>query len=333
MDGSSPNFASKIYTQEFTITETSLIRAVAVSTNFAIAEAEPVRVDIKAAYKLVVSTPGGGRVHRSPEKSAYRENEVVIITAEPDPGWQFLGWVGNEDGTNPVLNVTMNETKEMRAFFGAPVTLNVIGNGTIQAIPARSLYPYGTRISLTPLPAEGHFFALWGGDGSGTEVPLETTVTNANLSVAALFMTLANRQVSLSVILDGNGSVNVSPHRDVYMEGETVELTATARDGYRFLGWSGALNTTNSSATLTLERSKTVIANFSSDEVSLTNAKRRADGLFEFFVQGPTNEVFLIQRSLDLNNWSTITNVVGGTLFRVDGGDAARSFYRSAALQ
>lgn len=330
VDGSAPTFASTVYGQEFALTQTTTIRAIAVSTNFVTAEAEPVRVQfVSSIFPLAVSTPGGGRVEVLPQKPAYRSNEVVTITAAPDPGWVFLGWFLDGNGTNQVLSLTMDRKKEIRALFGTPVTTSVTGEGEIRLLPTRTLYPFGTKLSFTPIPTFGNFFALWGGDGNGTRYPLEITVTNSNQFISALFSPLNTGQAALTVIVNGNGSINASPTGNVYPIGQIVALEAVPKENYRFYGWSGDLNTTNPVVNVVMDRSRTVVANFSYNGTLLISPELLPSQQFQFIVQGPTNEIYIIQRSENLNNWVTVTNLPGGMPFHDTSPTNALNFYRS----
>ena len=56
--------------------------------------------------------------------------------------------------------------------------------------------------------------------------------------------------------------VSLNPHGGVYNEGAVVTLTAQSGTGFRFAGWSGDLTGSNSSATITMNGNKNVIATF-----------------------------------------------------------------------
>jgi hypothetical protein len=61
-----------------------------------------------------------------------------------------------------------------------------------------------------------------------------------------LFASLPNGKYSLSVVVNGGGSVTVSPQQNYYNPGTTVTLTAITNNGFGFYGWTqGATGTTN----------------------------------------------------------------------------------------
>jgi uncharacterized repeat protein (TIGR02543 family) len=68
----------------------------------------------------------------------------------------------------------------------------------------------------------------------------------------------------------GNGQVVADPDLTDYPEGTVVSLTALPDPGHSFGGWSGDLSGTNNPATITMDGDKTVTANFTQDEYTLT---------------------------------------------------------------
>ncbi|MEN3013234.1 MAG: Ig-like domain-containing protein [Endomicrobiia bacterium] len=59
-----------------------------------------------------------------------------------------------------------------------------------------------------------------------------------------------------------SGSVTRYPNKQVYLKGEQVQLYATASSGYKFLNWSGDIQTSSNPVVLIMDSTKTVIANF-----------------------------------------------------------------------
>jgi hypothetical protein len=63
------------------------------------------------------------------------------------------------------------------------------------------------------------------------------------------------------------GSVSSNPAGGIHDAGSVVTLTARANVGFRFLGWSGDLSTTNSTETITMGGNKSVTAHFEAVEM------------------------------------------------------------------
>lgn len=70
---------------------------------------------------LVALPVGPGSVTLNPHKNAYTLGELVQLTATADGTNQFLGWTGDLSGTTSPVDVTMNASKRMTAFFGLPL--------------------------------------------------------------------------------------------------------------------------------------------------------------------------------------------------------------------
>jgi hypothetical protein len=74
---------------------------------------------IPAPYILNLSISGNGTVTKSKE-SPYLAGSVVQLTANPAPGWTFIGWAGDRlsvSGTENPKNITMDADKSTSAIF------------------------------------------------------------------------------------------------------------------------------------------------------------------------------------------------------------------------
>jgi regulation of enolase protein 1 (concanavalin A-like superfamily) len=71
---------------------------------------------------------------------------------------------------------------------------------------------------------------------------------------------------TLSVTTAGQGAVTVNPEKESYACGEQVQLTAVPAPEWNFAGWDGDLSGFSNPATLTITRSQSVVANFTTGE-------------------------------------------------------------------
>lgn len=266
LDGSAPDFTDIPYTGPFTLTNSATIRAIAYNAAFTdSAEAAPINVQISPTYPLTASTPGGGSVGVSPAAysggNRYVSNTVVTLTATPANGWSFLHWTGDSTATTNATTVLMDRPRAVQAVFGTSLNLFTNGNGQLVLNPATGPYAFGSTVQLTALPAPGAYFFGWAGAASGFSNPLFITATNA-AGITALFGALNASQVSLTVLPNGNGTVSVSPSKNVYTNGETVTLTALPAANQTFTGWSGDASGNLNPLVLALTTSKLITANF-----------------------------------------------------------------------
>ncbi|MGD9249406.1 MAG: cellulase family glycosylhydrolase, partial [Desulfobacteraceae bacterium] len=93
--------------------------------------------DPNQTYTLTAATSGSGSVSLDPTGGSYQGGTVVEVTAQPDSGWEFLGWSGDLDGDDNPASVTMNANMTVTANFIEEATG---GSGTI-------LREYWTNIS------------------------------------------------------------------------------------------------------------------------------------------------------------------------------------------
>lgn len=266
LDGSAPDFTDIPYTGPFTLTNSATIRAIAY--NFAFtesAEAAPISVQVWPTYPLSATTPGGGSIGLAPAPysagNRYVSNTVVTLTATPANNWSFLGWTGDSSATSNVTSVLMDRARTVTGVFGTALNLFTNGSGQVQLNPPTGPYAFGSTVKLAALPAAGYYFFGWANAASGFGNPLTFTVTNA-AGITANFGALAGNQVSLVILPNGNGTVSVSPAKNVYTNSESVTLTAWPAANQTFTGWSGDASGHLNPLVVTLTSSQLITANF-----------------------------------------------------------------------
>jgi uncharacterized repeat protein (TIGR02543 family) len=151
------------------------------------------------------------------------------------------------------------------------VTAQGTGSGSVTSAPAgiecgaagsdcSQTYDLGTAVTLTAAAAEGSTFAGWDGACTGSAATCEVTLDD-DVSVTANF-TLIDDQAQYTVtvaepvngtVASGDGNINCGGGNVtcefVYQGGDTVELTATAAEGFTFSGWSGGACDSSTEAT------------------------------------------------------------------------------------
>jgi hypothetical protein len=68
-------------------------------------------------YKLTTAARGGGSVTRDPDHWAYRQGEVVQLTAHPADGYLFWFWSRDLSGTANPSTIVMDSAKSILASF------------------------------------------------------------------------------------------------------------------------------------------------------------------------------------------------------------------------
>jgi len=220
-------------------------------------------------YTLTINIEGNGAVTKDPDQDTYEYGTEVELTAIPDTGWSFSHWSGDLLGNNNPETITMDEDKTVTAHFiinEYTLTVNIDGNGAVTKDPDQDTYEYGTEVELTAIPDTGWSFSHWSGDLSGGNNPEYITIDEDKTVIA----NFSENQYTLTIIIEGQGSVLKDPDQNTYEYGTEVELTAVPDTGWSFSHWSGDLSGDSNPEYITMDEDKTVIANFSINYYTLT---------------------------------------------------------------
>lgn len=148
------------------------------------------------------------------------------------------------------------------------VTISSSNGGTVNSVGGT--YEKGTKISLTATPDAEYIFEKWS-DGN-TENPREITVAS-NLSLSANFI---KKKYALTLHIEGEGIVQEeilvqgSVSTNEYNSGTKIKLTAIPNQEWVFLGWSGAIESTENPIEVDLTQAKEITATFKINQYDLT---------------------------------------------------------------
>ena len=364
-DLNSTNYSScftLLYKGEFPDLYTVVVRAAAFDANGRLIgqQACPVTIVLtnicEGKFRLFATVKGGGggllgggTVGFSPVDDPYPCGTVVDLQALPAPGWSFMGWLGDAEGTNIITPVVMAEPRCVDAVFGTRLTANVTGSGVIRRIPEADYYPYNSTVRLVAEPAAGQYFVGWSGNASGTNAILNPpfNVISANPSVTATFAALPVDRHALSMRLNGRGTVNTRPFRSYYATSVLVTNTAVADSGQMFLGWSGDTNgmvlLTAASMSVPMSASRVITANFTRGprlDIARCQGALSKEG-FELMVTGDPGVPYEIQATTMLLappsqiQWTalgTVSNTIGmATFLDRTSTNHSQRFYRAVA--
>ena len=135
-----------------------------------------------------------------PDQITYHYGDEVELTASTDTGWTFTRWSGALSSTdNPeTLMITWDQTVtanfEQKEFF---ITLDIIGDGSINVEPEKTAYHYGDVVTLTASADPGWTFTNWSGDLTGSDNP-QTLELTGNATVTANFFTGIDLSITIS---------------------------------------------------------------------------------------------------------------------------------------
>ncbi|NBC03123.1 MAG: BspA family leucine-rich repeat surface protein, partial [Bacteroidetes bacterium] len=221
----------------------------------------------KKGYNLDISIEGDGTVDEEiieTKKKDYEFGTTVELTATPAEGWTFKEWTGDIEGNESITTITIEEEMAITAIFvkrSYNLGITVQGEGTVdeQIVETKNKdYQHGTTVELTATPEEGWQFVRWEGDLDGSDNPKQITVDEAK-SVTAVF---EMNTFTLTVNIDGQGTVDRNPTEGEYEYGTTVRLTANPQSGHQFYQWSGDAESNQLQVEVMMDRDKEVTATF-----------------------------------------------------------------------
>jgi uncharacterized repeat protein (TIGR02543 family) len=222
----------------------------------------------------------------------FARNTLVKLTPAPVTGWDFIGWSGDPScpGTGPCsFNASTATPVLVAANFSIQLKtlrVTVIGNGSVtgpgfacdpDTTPCAQLFPYGTIETLAPAAAPGFKFTGWSQDCSGTSPTTCKPTMTANHSVTATFKQVFGVTVTRQGNSAASGAITapgVSCGLDCaedYLSGTTVTFSRSAPPTGRTFRWLGdcAFRGTNNSCTLTIDANKSVIGDYSLQQLGL----------------------------------------------------------------
>ncbi len=246
------------------------------TTDWAVVAAEVLSGGAPAApVVLSVTSSPGGSVTLNPPGGSYAPGTTVTLTAVPSAGYAFTGWSGALSGTANPATLVMDANKSVSASFSPAtqytLTVAPATGGSVTLNPPGGVYPSGTVVTVTAVPASGYRFGAWSGALSGTANPT-TLLVDSNQTISASFV----RQFTLSATSTGSGSVVLSPSGGVYDEGTVVTVTAFPGNSLAsFLGWGGDLSGTTNPQTLVMDANKSVTANFTATYTLSVSIRRK----------------------------------------------------------
>ena len=207
----------------------------------------------------------------------YASGIQVTLTATPSAGSAFWEWSGACTGSSLTCTVTMDQARQVQAWFRAVKQLTVTragnGNGSVATqagdiscgATCSALFSVDSQIPLFATAAADSVFTGWSGGCTGT---LDCTVLmDSDQTVTATF----DLRPALSVSRSGGGTGTVTSNAagidcgadcsEFYDAATAVTLTAAAAADSTFIGWTGACTGTGT-CQVTVDQVRTVNAQF-----------------------------------------------------------------------
>lgn len=151
-----------------------------------------------AGYSLTITADAGGDASATPAQPVYAPGETISISMTETATHRFTGWSGDLEGTESPIDLLMDSNKTVNATFKQIWTLAVTSGegGSVTVEPEKAEYLNGDVVTLTPVPDTGYELAEWQGDATGSEAPLELTISD-HTSIIGQFVDVAPPEVSI----------------------------------------------------------------------------------------------------------------------------------------
>ncbi len=126
--------------------------------------------------------------------------------------------------------------------------------------PDANFFEAGTIVSLEAIPEPGYYFAGWSGDLTGSDNPCAIEMD----SEKTITVNFSRITYTLTIEVNGSGSITPSDNTPDYESRTVVETTAIPDSGWPFEGWNGEVDDqTQATTTVAMGSEKTITANFS----------------------------------------------------------------------
>jgi hypothetical protein len=197
---------------------------------------------------LMIWQVTNGTTDPPPGTYTYDYGENVTVTAIPENGTYFDGWILDRAGggmSNPIT-ITMDSSHTLGANFGpsppttVTLTISPATGGTTDPPPGQYTYPAGNPVKVTAIPDSGWWLEYWllNGNNYGNSTTIEFPL-KGNQTVRPVFnsSTVVPTSFMLTVNAADGGTTNPSPGTYTYNYGESVTVTATPNSGLSFDHW------------------------------------------------------------------------------------------------
>lgn len=150
--------------------------------------------DTRPLLFALYTKSGHGDILKEPDAELYEDGSSVTLTAAPDTGWYFIGWLGDipsERKMQNPLTLVMDTTRTLSAQY--EITNHSLSikseHGIVVVDPELPEYVYGSTVILKANSNNGYEFLRWDGDilpGQEGDNPL-TLIMNENREILAIF--------------------------------------------------------------------------------------------------------------------------------------------------
>ena len=224
----------------------------------------------RLGYNMVAALPNNDNYGTVSGGGNYRSGTEVTLTATPiNEYYYFVNWTSGTDTLSDDNTITFTATGDATIVANfKPVTFTVKittigGRSTLNGSSPKSSYSedlfYGSEATISAIPPSNSEFGGW--TLNGTLVSSELDYTFTVTQDAEYVATFIKDVCTITVEATEGGSATGG---GTYNAKQTVELTATADNGYVFDSWTinGTVVSTQPTYSLYVTATQTVVAHF-----------------------------------------------------------------------
>ena len=217
-------------------------------------------------YDVVISMniEGAGSVTGA---GTYNNGETVVVTVSPNENYAFISWTINDEVVSEEMEYSFVITEDVELVanfietYDVTITMNIEEAGSVTG---EGTYNDGETVTVTATPNEGYIFINW--TENGNEVTTEPEYTfdiSEDRNFVANFIAIYD--VTIAMNMEEAGSVT---GEGTYNNGETVTVTATPNEGYKFVNWTenGEVVSEEMEYSFVITEDVELVANFVSTE-------------------------------------------------------------------
>ena len=254
----------------------------------------------------------------------YTHGDKITFIATANEGYKFAGWMENGAviSTDAKYSFTVTDNRDIVATFmseNAKVVTTVANPEEAGAVTGAGIYTENETVTLTAIANEGYKFLNWteNGDVVSEETEYSFVVTKDRTLVANFEKIIVNYNVAAVANPEEAGAVTGA---GIYTENETVTLTATANEGYKFLNWTenGEVVSENAEYSFTITSDRNLVANFVS-----TEGVEELSSSFRLY-PNPVNDKLIIETEVEIKE-VVVYDVYGRQQLAVSGQQSAVS--------
>ena len=197
----------------------------------------------------------------------YNNGETVEVSATANENYAFISWTINDEVVSEEMEYSFVITEDVELVanfietYDVTIAMNIEGSGVVEG---SGTYNKGETVTVTATPNEGYIFVNWTENGEivTTETEYSFEIANDRNFVANF---IAIYDVTITMNMEEAGSVT---GEGTYNDGETVTVTATPNEGYKFVNWTenGEVVSEEMEYSFVITEDVELVANFVSTE-------------------------------------------------------------------